>query len=86
MLHQSKDFYRGLKLPNGYEWGGAGDLPFTHFFQSGNYRTGFKVMECSEVCLSNGDAEFMATHEMTCTKERLAELSAECIKIYGKGE
>jgi hypothetical protein len=78
MLHD-KQFYRDLNPPNGYKWGGAGDLPYTHFFQSGR-----KVLECSEICLSNGDLEFLATNDMTCDKSRLKALSKECIKKYGK--
>lgn len=83
MLLQSKDYYRAI-APPGYEWIGAGDLPYTHEFQTGNYRDGFRVLSCSEDCLTNGDLAFLAKHGMTCDKNRLKRLSARIARRIAK--
>lgn len=73
MIH-SKDYYR-KSAPNGWQWVGCGDLPFTHIYSRGNYTEGFQELECSEECLTNGNLEFMAEHGLTMTKALLKKES-----------
>lgn len=96
MLLHSKDYYRQIaeklnatlgvdpNLEARWRWGGAGDYPYTHFFQKGSYATGFTVLDCSEDCLTNGDLEFLAKNGMTCDAERLKALSKQVVKRLAK--
>lgn len=87
MLLRHKDYYREKGESIGWEWVAAGDYPYTHIFQKGDYNEGFTVIECGEQCLENGDLEFYAKNGMTCSKKRLKTLSKEFIKkLKQKGE
>lgn len=80
MKHHEK--YKAV-TPAGWDYVDAGDLPHTHIFQSGNNRDGFRMIECSDDCLTNGDLAFMAKHGLTCDKNRLADLSARIAQRNG---
>ena len=85
MLLQPKDYYRKI-APPGWVWVGGGDYDYTHIFQTGDYKTGFKVLECSEDCLTNGNLEFMAQHSLSCTKPLLKKLSKQIAKRLASKE
>jgi len=72
----SKQYYRD-KAPQGWKWVGAGDYPYTHIFCSGDYKKGFKEIECSEDCLTNGNLDCMIKYNVTMSKEALKEASKE---------
>lgn len=77
MLH-NKAYYRKFKC-NGYEWGGAYDYPESHFFVKELPGYKFLELKCTEDCLSNGNFEFMANHELTFTDEKLKEICGPSI-------
>jgi len=80
-LINTKDYYIS-NAPEGWKWVGCGDLPFTHIFQSGDYKNGFKVIECSELCITNGSLQFLIKYNCTYTKEKLRDLSKECEEFF----
>ena len=49
--------------PKGWEYGGFDNGRY--LFQTGNYQTGFKLMECLAEDLTAKNLEFMAKHNLT---------------------
>lgn len=80
-MKHSKDYYRNKGKELGLTWGGFDDG--IHFFQSGDYKIGFKPMECTEECLENGNAEFMVKHDLTLTKEKVKHIQRKYKKRNG---
>jgi len=78
-MKHSKDYYR-KSAPAGWQWVGTGDYPFTHIYSSGDYKTGFKELNCTEDCITNGNLEFMAKHGLTMTTALLKKESRRIVK------
>ena len=61
-IKNHKDVCQSL-APTGWAYGGFVDG--FYFFQAGDYKTGFKVMECLEEDLTTENLALMAKHGLT---------------------